>query len=83
MGGYTIYNYKPCCPTSPTNQDGIKYIKTIGVSKPQSQMLLNLTSCYNTCKYIPPSAIQYGNKHDSYERVLRRRRGQALKNNIK
>ena len=80
MGGYTIYNYKPCCPISPiVNQDGIKYIKTIVVSKPQSQMLLNLTSCYKTCKYIQPPAIQYGNKHDSYDRVLRRRRGQSFK----
>ena len=71
-------NYKPCCPMSPTvNQDGIKYVKTIIVSKLQSQQLLNLTSCY-TCNYKPPPAIQYGNKHDSYERVLRRRRGKAF-----
>jgi len=71
-------SYKPCCPMSPkVNQDGIKYVKTIVVSSPESQRLLNLNSCY-TCKYVPPPAIQYGNKHDSYDRVLRRRRGQAF-----
>lgn len=77
--GYTNYNYKPCCPTIHPPLNGIKNVKTIIVSKPQSQMLLNLNSCYKTCRYTPPSAIQYGNKHDSYDRVLRRRRGEAFK----
>lgn len=56
-------------------------VKTIKSTFSESQKLLNLTSCY-TCKYIPPPAVQYGNKHDSYDRVLRRRRGQALKQKI-
>jgi hypothetical protein len=70
MGGENIFIY-----TKNTN------IKTIKSSHSESEKLLNLTSCY-TCTYIPPPAIQYGNKHDSYDRVLRRRRGQALKQKI-
>jgi hypothetical protein len=76
MGGSNS-NYKPCCLIYPTNKDSIKTVKTIIVSSPESQRLLNLNSCYK-CKYVPPPAIQYGNKHDSYDRVLRRRRGQAF-----
>lgn len=76
--GYTNYNYKPCCPIPPPS-NGIKNVKTILLYAPESQNLMKLNSCYKTCKYIPPPSIQYGNKHDSYDRVLRRRRGEAFK----
>lgn len=76
--GYTNYQYINCCPTNEPIINGIKNVKTIIVSSPESQKLLNLTSCYKTCKYVPPPAIQYGNKNGSYDRVLRRRRGQAF-----
>jgi hypothetical protein len=69
MGGENLFVYiKNIIPT--------KTIKSSSTFS-ESQRLLNLTSCY-TCKYVPPSSIQYGNKHDSYDRVLRRRRGQAF-----
>lgn len=70
MGGENLFVYTKMTP-----------IKTIKSTFSESQKLLNLTSCY-TCNYKPPSTIQYGNKHDSYNRVLRRRRGQALKQKI-
>ena len=66
--GYTTLNYKICCPAyKPT-------IKTIVVAKPESQHILKITSC---CKaYVKP--INEGIKHQSYDQVLRRRRGQAF-----
>jgi len=68
--GYTSVNYKNCCPISkPT-------IKTIIVSSPESQHILRLNSC---CKKFIPSTKKGTNLHDSYDRVLRRRRGNALK----
>ncbi len=67
--GYTSMNYINCCPTS------IPAVKTIIVSSPQSQRILTLASC---CKeYIAPR--NEGIKFSSYDRVLRRRRGQAFK----
>jgi hypothetical protein len=66
--GYTSLNYKNCCPAS------ISIVKTIGVSSTESQHLLTLTSC---CKKYVKSANE-GVKYDSYDRVLRRRRGQAF-----
>ena len=71
MGGENLFIYTK----------NIMPIKTIKTTFSESQKLLNLTSCY-TCNYNPPSTIQYGNKHDSYNRVLRRRRGKALKQKI-
>lgn len=68
MGGENLFIYTKNTP-----------IKTIKTSFSESEHLMKQTSCYKTCKYIPPPAIQYGNKHDSYDRVLRRRRGQAFK----
>ena len=69
--GYTSLNYKNCCPTSIPKTP----IKTIIVSSPESQHILNLTSC---CKqFIKPT--NEGVKYDSYDRVLRRRRGKAFK----
>jgi hypothetical protein len=45
------------------------------VSKPESQHILSITSC---CKaYVKPT--NEGIKHQSYDQVLRRRRGQAFK----
>ena len=41
---------------------------------PSSQYLLNITSCCS--KYTKP--ITEGIKYDSYDRVLRRRRGKAF-----
>jgi hypothetical protein len=62
-------NYKNCCPTYKP------IIKTIFVAKSESQHVLNITSC---CKeYVKP--INEGIKHQSYDQVLRRRRGQAMK----
>ena len=66
--GYTALNYKICCPIS------IPTIKTIIVSSPESQRILKLNSCCT--KFVPPT--NEGIKHGSYDRVLRRRRGQAL-----
>lgn len=66
--GYTSMNYINCCP------DPIP-IKTIIVSAPQSQRLLTLATCCK--KYVAP--INEGIKFGSYDRVLRRRRGQAFK----
>jgi hypothetical protein len=71
MGGENLFIYTK----------NIMPIKTIKTTFSESQKLLNLTSCY-TCNYKPPSTIQYGNKHDSYNRVLRRRRGQSLNQKI-
>jgi len=68
--GYTTLNYKNCCPIS------IPIIKTIIVSAPESQHILKLNSC---CTQFIPSTKKGTNQHDSYDRVLRRRRGQALK----
>ncbi len=68
--GYTSLNYKICCPISkPT-------IKTIIVSSPESQHILKLNSC---CTKFIQSTKKGTNQHCSYDRVLRRRRGQALK----
>lgn len=68
--GYTSLNYKICCPiTKPI-------IKTIIVSSPESQHILKLNSC---CTTFVPSTKKGTNQHGSYDRVLRRRRGQALK----
>ena len=69
--GYTSLNYKNCCPSTKP------IIKTIVVSKPESQYMLNLTSC---CKKFVKSKKKGTNQHDSYDRVLRRRRGQVLNN---
>jgi hypothetical protein len=66
--GYTTLNYKPCCPVF------IPTIKTIIKSSPESQRILNLTSC--CVDYVKP--INEGIKHASYDRVLRRRRGKAF-----
>ena len=66
--GYTSLNYKNCCPTF------IPSVKTIIVSAPESQRVLNITSCCG--KYVKPT--NEGIKFGSYDRVLRRRRGQAL-----
>lgn len=66
--GYTTSNYVNCCPAS------IIPVKTIIVSAPQSQHVLNLTSCCG--KYVKP--INEGIKHGSYDRVLRRRRGKVF-----
>ena len=65
--GYTTLNYKNCCP------DTIA-VKTIVVSSSESQRMLNLNSCCK--KYVKPT--NEGVKHNSYDRVLRRRRGQAF-----
>jgi hypothetical protein len=73
MGGENLFVYTK-------NITPIKTIKSTSTFS-ESQKLLKLTSCY-TCRYDPPSEIQYGNKHDSYNRVLRRRRGQALNQKI-
>lgn len=67
--GYTALNYKNCCPDNVT-------IKTIVVSKPESQHIINITSC---CSSFVKSKKNGTNQHDSYDRVLRRRRGQAFK----
>ena len=66
--GYTSLNYKNCCPTF------ISPVKTIIVSAPQSQHILKLTSCCG--KYVKPT--NEGIKHQSYDQVLRRRRGHAF-----
>lgn len=66
--GYTALNYKNCCPAA------ISVVKTIIVSSSESQHMLNLNSCCK--KYVKPT--NEGVKHDSYDRVLRRRRGQAF-----
>jgi hypothetical protein len=69
--GYTTLNYKNCC-NYPTIH--IKPLKvTRGVS--EGQYLLNITSC---CKSFVKSKKKGTNQHNSYERVLRRRRGQAF-----
>jgi len=68
MGGENLFIYIK----------NITPIKTIKSSLSESQHLMNLISCYKSCKYIPPPSIQFGNKHDSYDRVLRRRRGRAI-----
>ena len=67
--GYTSLNYKNCCPISKP------IIKTIIVSCPESQHILKLNSC---CTLFKPSTKKGTNQHESYDRVLRRRRGQAL-----
>jgi hypothetical protein len=67
--GYTSMNYINCCPTS------VPDVKTIIVSAPQSQRLLTLATCCK--KYVAP--INEGIKFGSYDRVLRRRRGEAFK----
>ena len=67
--GYTSLNYKNCCPKT------IIPVKTIIVSESESQRILNLNSCCK--KYVKPT--NEGVKYDSYDRVLRRRRGQAFK----
>jgi len=66
--GYTSLNYVNCCP------DAIPVVKTIIVSSSESQNLLTLTSCCK--KYVKPT--NEGLKHNSYNRVLQRRRGQAF-----
>ena len=67
--GYTSMNYINCCPTY------ISPVKTTIVSTPQSQRILTLATC---CKeYVAPK--NEGIKFNSYDRVLRRRRGQAFK----
>jgi hypothetical protein len=66
--GYTSLNYKNCCPAA------ISSVKTIVVSSSESQRMLNLNSCCK--KYIKPTNEAI--KHNSYDRVLRRRRGQAF-----
>ena len=66
--GYTSLNYKNCCPIF------IPDVKTIIVSAPQSQHILKLTSCCG--KYVKPT--NEGIKFGSYDRVLRRRRGQSF-----
>ena len=66
--GYTSLNYKNCCFIP-------KIIKTIIVSSPESQHVLKLNSC---CSKFVPSTKKGTNQHDSYDRVLRRRRGAAL-----
>lgn len=66
--GYTTLNYKNCCPRF------IPPTKTIIVSSPESQHILKLTSCCR--KYVKPT--NEGIKFGSYDRVLRRRRGQAF-----
>ena len=66
--GYTNYKYISCCPTYKSP------VKTIIVSKPESQHLLSLISCCK--KYVKPT--NEGIKFGSYDRVLRRRRGKAF-----
>lgn len=66
--GYTTLNYKSCCPTY------IPIIKTMIQSQSESEHLLKLNSCCS--KYVKPKNV--GVKHGSYDRVLRRRRGQAF-----
>jgi len=67
--GYTALNYKICCPIyKPT-------IKTIIVSSSESERILTLNAC---CTKFVPSTKKGTNQHGSYDRVLRRRRGQAL-----
>jgi len=66
--GYTTMNYKSCCPTYKP------VIKTMIESHSESEHLLKLISCCS--KYVKP--INVGVKHGSYDRVLRRRRGQAF-----
>ena len=50
-------------------------VKTILVQPPESQHLINLNSCCG--KYVKPT--NEGIKFDSYDRVLRSRRGKAFK----
>ena len=66
--GYTSLNYKNCCFIPKT-------IKTIIVSSPESQHILKLNSC---CTTFVPSTKKGTNQHDSYDRVLRRRREKAF-----
>ena len=66
--GYTTMNYKSCCPTYKP------VIKTMIQFQSESEHLLKLTSCCS--KYIKPK--NEGVKYNSYDRVLRRRRGQAF-----
>ena len=66
--GYTSLNYKNCCPAA------VSLVKTITVSSSETQRMLNLNSCCK--KFVKPT--NEGVKHDSYDRVLRRRRGQAF-----
>lgn len=66
--GYTSLNYKNCCPAS------VSIVKTITVSSSETQRMLNLNSCCK--KFVKPT--NEGVKHNSYDRVLRRRRGQAF-----
>ena len=66
--GYTMLNYKNCCPTVQSN------VKTIIESTSESQHLLKLTSCCS--EYVKPT--NEGVKFASYDRVLRRRRGKAF-----
>ena len=66
--GYTSLNYKNCCPAT------VSIVKTIVVSSSESQYMLKLNSCCK--KFVKPT--NEGVKHNSYDRVLRRRRGQAF-----
>jgi hypothetical protein len=66
--GYTSLNYKNCCPAA------ISVVKTIVVSSSESHRMLKLNSCCKT--FVKPT--NEGVKHNSYDRVLRRRRGQAF-----
>ncbi len=66
--GYTSLNYKNCCPAT------VSIVKTIVVSSSESQHMLKLNSCCK--KFVKPT--NEGVKHNSYDRVLRRRRGQAF-----
>jgi hypothetical protein len=67
--GYTSLNYKNCCPTY------VSPVKTIIISSSESERMLNLNSCCK--KFVKPT--NEGIKYSSYDRVLRRRRGQAFK----
>ena len=67
--GYSFVNSRLLYPCyKPT-------IKTILVQPPESQKIIKLESCCTT--YVKPT--NEGIKFDSYDRVLRRRRGKAFK----
>ena len=67
--GYAFVNSRLTCPSYKIT------VKTNLVQPSESQHILNITSCCN--KYVKPT--NEGVKFNSYDRVLRRRRGKAFK----
>jgi len=67
--GYAFKNCRLNCPSYKIP------VKTILTQKSESQHVLNITSCCS--KYVKPT--NEGIKFNSYDRVLRRRRGKVFK----